>query len=191
MKHYLTALGLATAMSVMATPAQAATTVTYPAGQNIALTASPDGQTYVGAFTGKVAGTGVFTSSFTFTVPAAGLVSIAGISILSSPQSNIDFMSGLLDGTVPFTISNGFVDVADISLKAIGVGQHTFTLNGLLNPPSGNGNAGFGGNVSFALAAVPEPATWALFILGFASLGGVMRRKASRSRSLKAAIHFA
>lgn len=38
-----------------------------------------------------------------------------------------------------------------------------------------------------SIAAVPEPTTWALFILGFGAIGGALRRKAVR----RAALHFA
>lgn len=40
---------------------------------------------------------------------------------------------------------------------------------------------------SVSIAAVPEPATWALVILGFGAVGGALRRKAAR----RAELHFA
>lgn len=37
---------------------------------------------------------------------------------------------------------------------------------------------------SVSIAAVPEPATWALFILGFGAIGGALRRRATRRVAL-------
>ena len=184
--------GLAGAASAFAVPAQAATTVSYPTGTNVGLVGTPDGQTLAGAFTAAVTGTGAFSTAFTFSVPMAGTVSIAGLSILTSPASNIDFTSGMLDGSIPFTIRNGFVDLAELSMQSIGAGSHSFTLSGTLNPTGLSGSAAIGGNLSFALMqAVPEPATWALFILGFAAIGGTMRRRVAQTQMVKAAIRFA
>ena len=39
--------------------------------------------------------------------------------------------------------------------------------------------------------AVPEPATWALFILGFGAVGGALRRRSNRVRTGRASISFA
>ncbi|WP_375289340.1 FxDxF family PEP-CTERM protein [Qipengyuania sp.] len=191
MKLTLTAIALAGAATALAAPAHAATTVSYPGGSTVALSASPSGQTLVGSFAAEVAGSGDFSSTFSFSVPTAGVVSIAGISILSGPSSDIDFTSGLLDNTIPFSISNGFIDIANVALQAIGAGTHSFTLNGQLKATGTTGKGGFGGNISFAQSgAVPEPTTWALFILGFGLIGGAMRRQTTRHSKLRAAISF-
>ena len=39
------------------------------------------------------------------------------------------------------------------------------------------GDASYSGTLSFGTAAVPEPATWALMLLGFGALGVSMRRR--------------
>lgn len=39
-------------------------------------------------------------------------------------------------------------------------------------------------------AAVPEPATWAMLVLGFGLAGGMMRRRAGRVRSARANVRF-
>ena len=35
----------------------------------------------------------------------------------------------------------------------------------------------FGGNVAFSAAAVPEPVTWGMMLLGFGVVGFAMRRR--------------
>lgn len=177
---------------IIAAPAQAAVTVSYPTGQVINLVTT-DGVDFSGTFRADLFGTGGdpnFTSSFSFVVPGPGEVGIAAISIRTSAGSNVDFTSGLLNGVTPFTIDNGFVDSASISSLIAG-GLNTFTLNGTLNAPQGDGTGGFGGDVSFTLGVVPEPATWALFILGFGVIGGALRRRSTAVRVSKAKLHFA
>ena len=46
--------------------------------------------------------------------------------------------------------------------------------------PGGDGNDYSGNFRVSALTAVPEPATWALMILGFGAVGGAMRRRTVR-----------
>jgi hypothetical protein len=43
-------------------------------------------------------------------------------------------------------------------------------------------NASYGGNITFAPNAVPEPATWAMMLVGFGMVGSAMRY---RRRSTK------
>ena len=53
----------------------------------------------------------------------------------------------------------------------------TLTVQGL-----SRGNGSYGGNLTFTPnGAVPEPATWAMMILGFAGIGFQLRRKRSSS----------
>lgn len=44
---------------------------------------------------------------------------------------------------------------------------------------------------NIGVAPVPEPTTWALFILGFGGMGFAMRRRNAKVRVAKAALHFA
>lgn len=43
---------------------------------------------------------------------------------------------------------------------------------------------------NFRINAIPEPSTWALFILGFGALGFAMRRRSGEIRAAKAKLHF-
>lgn len=191
-KFAILAAGAAAGLVAVAAPAQAAVIVSYPSGQTITLT-TLDGIDFDGTFRADLVGTGGdpnFTASFSFAVPGPGEVGIAAISIRTSAGSNVDFTGGLLNGVTPFTISNGFVDTASLS-SLINSGLNTFTLNGTLNPPTGDGTGGFGGDVSFTLGVVPEPATWALFILGFGTIGAALRRRNGQISVSKAKLHFA
>jgi hypothetical protein len=56
------------------------------------------------------------------------------------------------------------------------VGPGTFTLN--IQGTPGTQNGSLSGNVAFtAAAAVPEPGTWAMMLLGFGAIGFSMRRR--------------
>jgi hypothetical protein len=51
----------------------------------------------------------------------------------------------------------------------------TYRFMYTFNTPSGGGTVS--GNSSFYLATVPEPATWAMMLLGFGGIGFAMRRR--------------
>ena len=91
--------------------------------------------------------------------------------------SNFDFQGGAyqlqinggslavvqVTGGVPGfqNLVNGYINIGDAALT----GRTAYTI-----APIDNGNPGEGG-------AVPEPASWALLILGFGGIGAAMRRK--------------
>ena len=54
----------------------------------------------------------------------------------------------------------------------LGAGQYNLTFGG--NSPNGGAASG---SVTFRLSAVPEPATWAMMLLGFGAIGFAMRRR--------------
>ena len=45
----------------------------------------------------------------------------------------------------------------------------------------GGGSAGYGGTLSTSVSAVPEPATWAMMLLGFASVGFMAYRRRTQN----------
>ena len=52
--------------------------------------------------------------------------------------------------------------------------NNTLTVSGYTG-----GGGEFSGDLTFAAGAVPEPATWAMMLLGFAGIGSVVRRRKS------------
>lgn len=69
-------------------------------------------------------------------------------------------------------VCQGSYDIFSQSFASIAGGQYLVNFS-YSNP---NGTSGFRAETSAALtAAVPEPATWALMLLGFAAVGGLMR----------------
>lgn len=85
------------------------------------------------------------------------------------------------------------------------VGNTTYVLNGFgwdrsradnvsrFQAVSGGDPFDYTGQFSFTAttAAVPEPATWALFILGFGAIGATLRRRSSAVRVSKTKLRFA
>lgn len=85
------------------------------------------------------------------------------------------------------------------------VGNMTYTLTGFgwdrsrannvsrFSAAPGDDPSDYTGQFSFSAVsgAVPEPATWAMFILGFGAIGGALRRRGNAVRSAKAQLRFA
>jgi|GEM_PF-952665 len=122
--------------------------------------------------------------SQTFT-SAAGLATFsADIAFRASNSSDIGgIFSVLIDGVVlgsyDFgTVGGGTTRNALNFTTNLDAGTHTLQLQ-VVRPyaPAKNVRAQYFDNVSLDLAAVPEPATWAMMIAGFGLVGGTMRRQ--------------
>lgn len=123
---------------------------------------------------------GSFTSWFTFHNSSPGLYSIiAQTSTLGATITDLVLSSS--DGLTPYaTFSGGTSNSASLIASNIGAGDFRLTfsgdsgldMSGMANPASV-----VTGNFTFYVQAVPEPATWALMLLGFAGVGVAMRRR--------------
>lgn len=130
-----------------------------------------------GSFSGTFSNTGIaagdFSNTFTFTMPT-GFAGATITSIMSSLATNVDFTSVTLNGS-DFKISQtGDVEFRFLKDLPVTSGPQTLVVNG-----KSGGAGSYSGTLSFALAAVPEPASWAMMILGFGGIGGVLRRRRS------------
>ena len=136
-------------------------------------TSNDGGQTTTIGYTEANLSSPTFTEWLTFTNTLDGIYSIT----LSTSSAPVDFTSAILsDGVTNYALSlvgeqgpNEFWGLPD---TFIGAGQYTLTING------NNSNTGsLGGTITISAAAVPEPATWAMMLIGFGAVGWQLRRR--------------
>lgn len=187
----------AAAVAFAASPVSAAT-VTYGAmnpGGNVTLTpAGPGAVSSPISF--DVSGTsGAFTATFNFVNPFNPAAATGSASFDFDPDV-VQFTSGSFGAGSTFTIAApGTGSAITVQLANMAAGARTLTLSGNFNPAGlpagGNGFARIGGSLNLTGATVPEPTTWALFILGFGVMGHTMRRRSNKVRIAKASLNFA
>jgi hypothetical protein len=121
--------------------------------------------------------TGLATPNFTewllFTNTLNGIYSVT----LDTSSRSVDFTSAYLwDGTNQYALSlvgtlgaNEFWGLDDTLLTA---GAYELIVNG-----NNNGTGSLGGTITITDHGVPEPATWAMMLLGFGAIGWQLRRR--------------
>lgn len=173
--------------------ALAATAMTFASAANATITVDPGTTVGVTGPTGNqfvfslgYSGSGVnspFLETLIFTNTLAGTY---GLTLTTTASSNgasndIDFTSAWLTGgsivtpinllTTGLIFNNDVLESYGLFGLALGSGTYTLSIGGT------RGTTGsFGGNVAFQ-NAVPEPATWAMMLLGFGAVGFAMRRR--------------
>jgi len=186
-KMILTAAAAAAAFAV----APAASATTFPFGTApFTGSAGPNG-TFAANFGNSGIASGAFSDSFTFTLPTNGLGSgtvSTSASIFGSPN-DLDFTSVTINNMAATLtkLNDGLFEVAFANMVPITAGQlNTLTVTGF-----SRGNGAYGGQLSFipTAAAVPEPAAWAMMILGMGVVGFAMRR--SRKAKVSTTVRFA
>ena len=168
------AVGLfgATALA-MASAANATITVDNSSMVFDGPTSNDGGITTTIGYTEANLATPTFTEWLTFTNTLDGLYSIT----LSTSSLPVDFTSAILtNGITNYALSlvgqQGPNEFWGLDTTFIPSGQYTLTING------NNSNTGsLGGSVTITEAAVPEPATWALMLIGFGAVGWQLRRR--------------
>lgn len=204
MKSLALVTALASALVAIA-PAQAATVVTYgptnPGTVVGAVTLTPAGPGAVASpISFDVSGTGDFSATFSFTNPFSEARANGSASFNFDPDllnfTRADF-SGTNASLVTVGNANGLGSSIQVDLANLGPGLRYLNLVGTLNPnftpTGGNDFARVAGSLTLTQisGAIPEPATWALFILGFGTIGASLRRRSGAVRMSKAKLHFA
>jgi hypothetical protein len=154
-----------------ASVAGAASTVT-----GASQTLTPPASTIFGAVV--TGGPTTFNDTFTFNIMGTPGSADAQVStILLNGSQNINFSGITLDGNAFVrTSADGITGPipetwALINPVFVGIGTHTINVAGSLIGPNGS----YAGTLN--VAAVPEPATWAMMLLGFGAMGLVIRRR--------------
>ena len=135
-----------------------------------------------------------FNRTFTFTTPTGYNLSSSDISSVltgNNQATNLDFTSVTLNGVNFNILSTGIQEFRNLlNQTLIAGGTNTLLVSGTVGAEgsSSPANASFSGNLSFAnqVAAVPEPATWGLMVVGFGMIGA-----AARGRKTKTTVRFA
>jgi hypothetical protein len=114
-----------------------------------------------------------FTETLNFTNTLAGLYSVT----LDTSSAAVNFTSAWLsDGTTTAPLSFigqlGPLEFWGLDTTLLGAGTYTLTING-----NNNDTGSLGGTVTITDHGVPEPATWAMMLFGFAGIGLAMRHK--------------
>ena len=107
-------------------------------------------------------------------------ISLTTSAVTANGPTDVDISAAFVTGTNIIGQLNLNPDLANTDLsetyrllgQALGAGTYTLTVEGT------RGAIGsYGGNVAFQSDAVPEPATWALMLLGFGAIGWQLRRR--------------
>jgi hypothetical protein len=130
-----------------------------------------------------------FDEFLTFTTDVGGMLNILVSTVGASAENNVTFSNIFLTGTglpnpAGIPLSQVLFDPNDTFARNMipVVGPGTFTLR--IQGTPGTQNGSLSGNVAFTAAAVPEPGTWAMMLLGFGAIGFSMRRRRSATAHL-------
>ena len=113
--------------------------------------------------------------TFTFATPVAGV--LADINWASGYSNNLPVTASIYDASANLLETITF-DGGNNNLLNPGFWGFSRANKDIASLVLSNG---YIGARSFSLAGVPEPATWALMILGMGAVGGAMRRRSARA----------
>lgn len=164
------------AIALTASAASAATYINYgPVGSD-------------GGFSITFGNTGItgsgFSDTFDFTMPT-GRADFVVTSTMSGGSQNITWSSIAFNGTEFDSGSAGWNEFSFLNgITVTKDSQQQLVLTGV-----SGGNASYSGVITFmpTAAAVPEPATWAMLIVGFGGAGAILRRTRRPQTALPAA----
>ena len=163
MKRFALVATLAATLLAGASTATAATFQT----QN---PASPDGSISGTFGNTDIGAAGAFSNSFDFLLPT-GLTNFTISSTSSSPATNVNFTTVSFNGMDFAVNSTGTFEIRSLEGAPVMLGgQQHLVVSGTTGA-----SGAYAGTISFA--AVPEPATWGLMIVGFGGIGGLLRSR--------------
>jgi len=183
-KKLLTAAAFGVSAIAMAAPAVAATQIVvtpFTMGNMNGVTGT-FGSTPTQAGFPNGTGTFTFTDEFFFDFNANGVGSGSvtnNIVRLGSFATDINFTSITFNGAAGTFENVGGTSTASFTNVPLTGGRQTLVISG-----SSTGGASYSGEVSVLANAVPEPATWALMLMGFGLVGTSLR---GRRRNVVAA----
>ncbi|MFD1786733.1 FxDxF family PEP-CTERM protein [Sphingomonas floccifaciens] len=186
MKKAMLSAAIAFSAMVAVQPALAATTV-QTCGSGAAGSCSITFNGTNGVYSNLAVTNSPFTDTYLFDL-GTGTLSLDLTTTYANARQDIDFSLVRVGTTgsmvnVPFVL--GTDETYRISNLAVTAGQYMLTLTGARDSGNANSafNASYTGNINFAAgSAVPEPATWAMMLLGFGLVGATMRRRAATAR---------
>lgn len=122
---------------------------------------------------------GNFTRTFTINLAQSGAISLTANSATTEPFNDLDFTSITFAGQ-SFVTGSVEPDFRFLNLSNVMAGDYQLVVNG-----RSGGNGAFAGTIAFTPSdissgpggAIPEPATWAMMILGFGAAGYSLRRR--------------
>lgn len=126
---------------------------------------------------------GAFSDVFEFFLPdgVAGFTA-SSIAVVLGGEADLDFTSVTFNGLEFAVSSTGQVDFRFLNDAPVLAGQQFLTVDGV-----SRGNGSYAGTIAFAPAsAVPEPATWAMMLVGFGAVGYSLRRRKTTYRLAQA-----
>jgi hypothetical protein len=128
-------------------------------------------------------GVSSFDDTINFTIPQNGFGTGSVTSTFVFNTSNLLTFSSILFNGTPLDITS--TPTSSGASIAVPITIFANQLNTIQFVGSVTGSAGFSGTAQFVAAAVPEPATWAMMVVGFGVIGAACRR--SRATSTKIA----
>jgi PEP-CTERM motif len=157
------------------------------------------GNIFSGPISATIGHTGIaagsFSDTFQFTIPQTGTGSGSITTTVDVGDflgvTDLDITSVIINGTILATETLRDINGLVCTTEGVGTCGATETFASSLVPITANvqntivvtgtsrGLGSYGGNLTFSPAAVPEPATWAMMLLGFAGIGFQLRRKRS------------
>jgi hypothetical protein len=170
-------LGAAAASAVMAAAPAHATLVSYTTVGTSSYADNDIGTTAIANFGDAGIAKGTFTDTLKFTTAVSGDTS-AAITITAYSKFFSAF-SATLDGHALTGVLTNGAETFTIDISSLAAGLQTLVISG-----TSKGSAGYSGNIA---APVPEPSTWALSILGFGLIGGMLRSRRRTMGTLAAA----